>query len=93
MAIARIAAIAARRIVPGIAEMVIQRIIDHHLGQLAQQATRAGPLGKLAQRLLISRRQLRAVLAPIARYVSHWCLLLSQELHYLELQSPVDRWP
>src|ERR1700677_4404597 len=44
--------------------------LDHHLGQLAEQPARAGqlqpaaagPLGKLAQDLLVGRRQLRLVL-------------------------------
>jgi len=79
--------------VAGIAEMVIQLAfqgaLDHHLRQPAQQAaltgqlqpTGAGPPGQLAQHLLIGRGQLRSVLALIGRHVSHWCLLVCQELH------------
>ncbi len=43
-------------------------------------ATINGP-AQLAQHLLISRRQLRTVLALTGRHISHWCLLISQELH------------
>ena len=69
--VAGIAAIAAFRVVLGIAEVIIQLAfqgaLDHHLGQPAQQAALAGqlqpagpgPLGQLAQQLLIGRRQLR----------------------------------
>jgi hypothetical protein len=84
-AVTGIAAIPARRVVLRISQVIVQlafqRALDHHLGQLAQQAALAGqlqpavprPLGKLAQQLLISRRQLRRL--PVDRHVSHWCLL------------------
>ena len=70
VAIAGIAAIMARRTMLAVAEMVIQRALHHHLGQLVEQPARAGllqpagagPLGKLPQQLLIGSRQLRAVL-------------------------------
>ena len=70
-----------------VAEMIIQLAfqgaLDDHLGQPAQQAALAGqlqpagpgPLGKLAQHLLIGRRQLRPGLVPVLCHVSHWCLL------------------
>src|SRR5229473_1735702 len=35
----------------------------------------AGPLGKLAQHLLIARGQLHGSLVIVGRRVSHWCLL------------------
>jgi hypothetical protein len=87
VAITGIAAVAARRVVLAIAEMVIQLAfqgaLDHHLGQLAQQAALpgqlqpagAGPLGKLTQQLLIRRRQPRRLMALARSHVSHWCLL------------------
>ena len=40
-----------------------------------------GELLKLAQHLLIGRRQLRLGLVPVLYHVSHYCLLPSQELH------------
>src|SRR5215831_7026477 len=85
--IAGIAAITAFRIVPGIAQVIVQLAfqgaLDHHLGQPAQQPAftgqlqpaGAGPLSELAQHLLIGRRQLRPGLVPILCHVSHWCLL------------------
>ena len=45
------------------------------------QPARPGPLGKLAQQLLISRRQLRFGLAPVLCHVSHVVSPLSLELH------------
>ena len=87
MAIAGIAAIAARRVILLIAQMIIQLALqgalDDHFRQLPQQAALAGelqpagpgPLGKLTEQLLISRRQLSAGLALIVRHVNHWCLL------------------
>jgi len=71
VAITGITAITAGRVVPAIAEMVIQlafqRALDYHFRELAEQAAlagepqaaRAGTLGQLPQHLLISRRQLR----------------------------------
>jgi hypothetical protein len=85
--IAGIASITASRVVLLITEVVIelalQGALDHHLGQLAQQPAlagelqpaRPGPLGKLAQQLLISRGQLRLPLILAGRHISHWCLL------------------
>jgi len=87
VAIAGIAAIAARRVILLIAQMIIQLALqgalDDHFRQLPQQAALAGelqpagpgPLGKLTEQLLISRRQLSAGLALIVRHVNHWCLL------------------
>ena len=87
MAVAGIAAITARRVVLAIAEMIIhlafQRALDHHLGQAAQQAALTGqlqpagpgPLGKLPQQLLISRRQLHRLRTLTVDHISHWCLL------------------
>ena len=75
-AVAGIAAVAAFRVMLAIAEMVVQLAfqgaLDDHFGQLAQQPALtgqlqpagAGPLGELAQHLLISRRQLRSGLVP-----------------------------
>ena len=72
------------RVMPGIAEMVIQLAFQgapgHHLGQPAQQPAltgqpqpaRAGPLGKLTQQLLIGRRQLRRLLALPDHHICHW---------------------
>jgi hypothetical protein len=91
--VAGITAVAAGRVILLIAEMVIelalQGTLDHHLGQLAQQPPRtgqlqpagAGPLSQLPQQLLISRRQLRPVLLPIPRNVTHLVSPSSQELH------------
>src|SRR5438067_618552 len=66
-----------------IVQLALQGALDHHLGQPAQQPALAGqlqpagagPPGKLAQNLLISRRQLRSTLVLGSRHVSHWCLL------------------
>ena len=67
VAIAGIPAIAAFRVMLGIAQVVIQLTfqgaLDHHLGQLPQQPALAGqlqpagagPLGQLPQQLLIGR--------------------------------------
>src|SRR5947209_20585829 len=86
-------AITALRIVLAVAEVVIQlafpRALDHHLGQPAQQPAltgqlqpaAAGPLGQLAQHLLIGRRQLRPGLVPIHCHVSHLVSPPSRELH------------
>src|SRR5229473_953890 len=75
------------RVVPAVAEVVIklafQCALDHHFRQLSQQAALAGqpqpagagPLGKLAQHLLIARGQLHGSLVIVGRHVSHWCLL------------------
>ena len=54
-----------------IVELALQRALDDHLGQPAQQPplagelqpVGAGPLGQLPQQLLIGRRQLRLALA------------------------------
>ena len=93
MAIAGIAAITAGRLVLAIAEMVIQlafqRALDHHFRELAEQAALAcelqaaspRPLGQLQQQLLISGRQLHAVLTLTRCHVCHWCLPTCQELH------------
>jgi hypothetical protein len=93
VAVTGITAVAAGRVVPFIAQVVVelafQRALDDHLGQLAQQPALtgqlepagAGPLGELAQQLLISRRQLRSILVLAGCHVSHWCLLVCQELH------------
>jgi hypothetical protein len=87
VAVAGIAAIAARRVVLAVAEVVVQLALQgapgHHFRQLAQQAALAGqlqpagagPLGKLPQYLLIGRRQLRRLLVLAGRHFSHWCLL------------------
>jgi hypothetical protein len=87
VAVAGIAAIPPRRVVLAVAEVVIQLAfqgtLDHHLGQLAQQPALArqlqpagaGPLGKLAQQLLIRRQQLARLLALACRHIRHWCLL------------------
>ena len=91
--IAGIAAVPPGRVVLAIAEVVVhlalERALDDHLGQLPQQAALAGqlqpagpgPLGELAQQLLISRRQLRPVLAPVLCHVSHLVSPPSRELH------------
>ena len=67
MAVAGIAAITPRRVILLVAEMIVELALegalDHHLGQPAEQAALAGqlqpagpgPLGQLAQQLLISR--------------------------------------
>jgi hypothetical protein len=67
VAVAGIAAIAARQVMAAITEMIIQLAfqgtLHHHLGQPAQQPALAaqlqpagpGPLGQLPQQLLISR--------------------------------------
>jgi hypothetical protein len=89
--VAGIPAITPFRVVLAVAEVVIelpfQGTLDHHFRQLAQQPAlagqpqpaSAGPLGKLAQQLLISRRQLRRLPVPAGRltgcHVCHWCLL------------------
>src|SRR5262249_5577284 len=84
-----------------IAEVIIQLALegafDHHLGQFPQEAalagelqpTGAGPLGKLAQQLLISRRQLRLLLVLALRHVSHWCLLHLRS-YTVEITVPND---
>jgi hypothetical protein len=99
-AVAGIAAIAAFRVMLAVAEMVIQLALqgalDDHLGQLAQQAALAGqlqpagpgPLGELAQHLLISRRQLRPSLVPVLCHVSHLVSPSSQELHQQNYSPP-----
>ena len=59
-----------------VAEVVIQRALDHHLRQLAQQAALTGqlqpagarPLGKLPQQLIIGGREPRSVLAVAGRH-------------------------
>ena len=91
--VAGIPAITARRVILLIAQVIVelalQRALDDHLGQHAQQPAlagelqpaRAGPLGQLAQQLLIGRRQLAAVLALRIRHICHWCLPTCQELH------------
>jgi hypothetical protein len=64
-------------------ELAFQGALDHHFRQLSQQPglagqpqpAGAGPLGQLAQHLLISRGQLHRSLAIIGRHVSHGCLL------------------
>jgi hypothetical protein len=92
-AIAEIHQFGAFRVVLAVAEVVIQLAfqgaLDDHLGQPAEQPAlagqpqpaRPGPLGKLAQQLLISRRQLRFGLAPVLCHVSHLVSPLSLELH------------
>jgi hypothetical protein len=87
VAVAGIAAIAARRVVLAVAEVVVQLALQgapgHHLGQFSEQAALAsqlqpagaGPLGKLPQHLLIGRGQLRRLLVLAGRHVCHWCLL------------------
>ena len=87
VAVAGIAAITARPIMLAVTQMIIElaleRSLDHHLRQPAQQPALtgqlqpagAGPLGKLAQQLLIGRRQLHGILVLRARHISHWCLL------------------
>jgi hypothetical protein len=70
-------------------QLAFQGALDDHLGQPAEQPAlagqpqpaRPGPLGKLAQQLLISRRQLRFGLAPVLCHVSHLVSPLSLELH------------
>jgi hypothetical protein len=76
-----------------VAEVVIQLAfqgaLDDHLGQLSQQPALtgqlqpagAGPLGQLAQQLLIGRRQLRPGLVPVLCHVSHLVSPPSRELH------------
>jgi len=93
VAIAGIPAIAAFRVMLGIAQVVIQLTfqgaLDHHLGQAAQQPALAGqlqpagagPLGELTQHLLIGRRQLRAGLVPVLCHVSHLVSPPYLELH------------
>src|SRR5512135_1828724 len=88
-----IAAITAGRVVLAVAEVVIEFALQcalyHHFRQLAQQAAlagqlqpaRTGPLGELAQQLLIGRRQPRRLLALACPHIRHWCLLVCQELH------------
>src|ERR1039457_5099585 len=109
VAIAGIAAIPARWVVPGIAKVVVhlalQGTLDHHLRQLPQQPAlsghlqpaSAGPLGKLAHHLLIGRGQLRRLLALAGRHVSHWCLLhlggYTVEITVPLAASVPARWP
>jgi hypothetical protein len=92
-AVTGIPAITAGRVILLVAEVIVQlaleRALNDHLGQLAQQPALAGQLqpagagslGQLAQQLLISRRELRAVLVLLVRHVCHWCLPVCQELH------------
>src|SRR5690348_4017079 len=87
VAVAGITAITARRVVLFIAEMMLEFAFQggllHHPGQLAQQPALAGqlqpagagPLGQLAQHLLIRRRQLSLALPLTGCHVRHWCLL------------------
>ena len=75
VAVTGIPAITAFRRVLGITKVIVQLALqgalDHHLRQFPQQPAlagqlqpgRPGPLGELAQQLLVSRRQLRPVLA------------------------------
>jgi hypothetical protein len=66
-----------------IIQLALQGALDDHFRQLPRQAALAGqlqpagpgPLGKLTEQLLVSRRQLAAGLALIVRHVNHWCLL------------------
>jgi hypothetical protein len=93
VAIAGIPAIAAFRIVLGIAQVVVQLALqgalDHHLGQLAQQPALAGqlqpagagPLGELAQHLLIGCGQLRYVPGLAGRHIGHLVSPPSRKLH------------
>jgi hypothetical protein len=91
--VAGIPPVAAFRVMPGVTQVVIQlafqRALDDHFRQLAGQAALAGqlepagagPLGELPQQLLIGGRQLRLVLAPVRRHVSHLVSLPFLELH------------
>src|SRR5690242_13231834 len=91
--VAGIPAVAALRVMLSVTQVVIQlafqRALDDHLRQLAEQAalagqlqpTGAGPLGELPQQLLIGGRQIRLVLAPVRRHVSHLVSLPFLELH------------
>jgi len=93
-AVTGIAAVAAFRVVLAIPEVIVQLAfqgaLDDHLGQPAQQAAltgqlqpaRPGPLGQLAQHLLVGRGELGPGLVPVLCHVGHWCLLPSQELHH-----------
>ena len=70
-------------------QLAFQRALDHHFRELAEQAALAGelqaagprPLGQLPQQLLISGRQLHAVLTLTRCHVCYWCLPTCQELH------------
>ena len=93
VAVTGIAAVAARGVVLSVAEVIIQLAfqgaLDDHLGQPAQQAALAGqlqpagpgPLGQLAQQLLISRRELCSGLVPVLCHVSYLVSPPSLELH------------
>jgi hypothetical protein len=89
----RIPGITPGRVVSGIAEVVVhlafQRAFDDHLGQLPQQAALAGqlqpagpgPLGELAQQLLVSRRQPGRLLHLTQRHICHLVSPPSRKLH------------
>jgi hypothetical protein len=99
VAITGITAIAACRVMLGIAQMVIhlalQGALDDHLGQPAEQtalasqlqAVRPGPLGELPHQLLIGRRQLHAGLVTVLSHVSHLVSPPGSEVTPLKLQS------
>src|SRR5689334_25326077 len=80
-----------------IVEFAFQGALDHHLGQLAQQPALAGqlqpagagPLGQLAQHLLIRRRQLSLALPLTGCHVRHWYLL---HLGSYTVESTVPWW-
>jgi hypothetical protein len=88
-----ITAIPAGRVVLGVAEVTVhltfQGALDHHLGQLPEQAAlagelqpaRAGPLRELAQQLLINRRQVSSVPVLAIRRVRHLMSPPSRKLH------------
>jgi hypothetical protein len=91
--VAGIAAVPAGRVVLAVAEVVVQlafqRALDDHFRQPAQQPALAGqlqpagagPLGQLAQRLLIGRGQLRCVLVLAGRHIGHLVSPPSRKLH------------
>jgi hypothetical protein len=72
-----------------IIELAFQGALNDHLGQLAEQPSLTGqfqpagpgPLGQLAQQLLIGRRQLRPGLIPVLRHVTHLVSPPSRGLH------------
>ena len=92
-AIAEIHQFGAFRVVLAVAEVVIQlafqapsmtilvSLPSSPPSPVSRRPARPGPLGKLAQQLLISRRQLRFGLAPVLCHVSHLVSPLSLELH------------
>ena len=103
MTITGIAAIAACRVVLAIAEMVIQLAfqgaLDHHLGQPAQQPALtgqlqpagAGPLGKLAQHLLVGRGEPAPAWSPVVTSVTGVSFRLRS--YTIEIYSPFRPFP